>query len=319
MKRLGLEEMREIPANPRRLWVGASVQLTRLIFRDLDLRVEGLEHLPEGPVMLAMNHTHKYDFLPIRFALLRARGAHALTWIKLRAWQSAPMRALFERVGNVPLGSKGYVIAADFRETLGRRPTEDEYRALRDHIDGGPAPEGAFYAALGRGPRSLLGRPFDPRVESWGEAALATYLAMGQISLDAARGAVAAGHHMHMYPQGTLMPRLTPGRIGTLQVAHALGLPILPVGCSGMRETFAPDSLRGPGGTLTLRLGAPFRPAPLRGPFRAFDPAYEAAHRPQLEAQTQTLMERIAGLVDADYGWGEVAADEGRQGVARFI
>ena len=143
---------------------------------------------------------------------------------------------------------------------------------------------------------------------------------MGE-SLRLTREAVAAGANVQIYPEGTAASRLGPGRIGTVQFARALGLPIVPVGMSGCREAFAGSGLSLRGGTVTVRFGAAFWPelGALPSDFEPFSPGHEARHRPVLQAATDDLMARIDGLLDPAYRRLDGFAGDGTQGTRRFL
>lgn len=123
------------------------------------VELEGLEHLPKGPAIFAPNHTHKFDFFPVRCALLH-RGVHLMTWIKARDYQHTAMRWILGKGGNIPLVSRGFIIASDFVQVHGRKPSEEEYRALRLHVDEGTPLEDSLAEGLAA-PRRIAGVEVD--------------------------------------------------------------------------------------------------------------------------------------------------------------
>ena len=93
------------------------------------------------------------------------------TWIKARAWQNPVMINYLSYTGNVPLASRGYVISGDFKQLFGRKPSNDEYRALRDHLDeGSPLPEGEVFDQLQNQARSILGEDYSPSQSTYRQA-----------------------------------------------------------------------------------------------------------------------------------------------------
>lgn len=265
------------------------------------LQVEGWEQVPSQPCLIATNSTQKQDFMALR-ACADLRGTPCVTVTKAKNYHHPLMAFALKRLGVVPLASKGYFILADAVATLGRRPTDAEYRALRDHIDkDGPMP--AEFAALQRGPRLVVGHKFDPGVESWRGAVRRIYRESLQQTVRLAKTAVDAGSHVQMYPEGTVSTTLGVGRIGAVQLAIALGIPILPVGMSGCPEAFFGDSPMVRGGTITLRVGKLLHvPRDLvAASFEPFDPTHEAANRPALQGFTDMLMDQLETLVDPPY------------------
>ena len=285
-----------------------------------DVRLEGTEHLPAGPAIFSPNHTHKFDFLPIRVALL-GLDVHLITWIKARDYRDRAMRAFFAHTGNIGLASRGYVIASDFATVCGRRPTEAEYRELRDHVDTGARLDPALAERLERKSRAILGTPFDPSQLGYREAVRETYFALMQATLERARVGRDAGHHQHIYPQGSTSAQLTPGRTGAVQAALALDVPVVPVGISGCREVFRGSTPLAMGGEIVIRFGAPIRvpPAVVPANFRPFHPDDEMEQHTPLTHQTAELMERINALCDPRYRWAADKKSDAKQGVARFF
>lgn len=276
---------------------------------------------PASPVLYASNSSQKYDFLTFRSAMW-ARGLPVATITKAKNYHVAWMRPVMENTGVIPLASKGYVILRDATATLGRRPTEAEYRALRDHLDAGaPLPDGPDLAPLRARPRDILGVAFDPAGEPLRAAWQRAYRELLGGAVRLAREAAAAGHSVHIYPEGTVSSRLGPGRIGAVMFARALGLPLVPVGMSGAREAFRGQTPLLRGGAIDFRFGAPYRPdlADLPDDFRPFDPEHERLHRPALQRATDDLMGRIDALLAPDYQRREGFTPDGTRGTKRFL
>lgn len=282
------------------------------------VELEGLEHLPSGPAIFAPNHTHKFDFFPVRCALLH-HGLQLMTWIKARDYKHPAMRWILGKGGNIPLVSRGFLIASDFAAVHARRTTEDEYRALRLHIDDGTALEPALASRLAA-PRRIGGVEVDLSL-GYRHALRSAYHLLMEEALRLARIGRDAGHHQHIYPQGATSRQLTPGHPGVVQAAHALGIPVIPVGVSGCREVFiGKGHPLTRGGRVTIRLGAPFEVPRTLVPagFRPFHPDDEDQHRVVLQAESDRLMEVINGLLDPAYRWADDAHSDAKRGVARF-
>jgi 1-acyl-sn-glycerol-3-phosphate acyltransferase len=283
-----------------------------------------LENFPDlrEPVLFAMNHSHYYDFMPSRKALTDQAGIQTVTFVKARAYQNRLEGAYISTMGNIPLVSRGYLISADFAQVHGRRPTEHEYRTLREHIDHGESlaaePE---YRALQTTARDMLDFAYDPRSTSYRDAIHDRYARAMATTLGHARTVIAAGKCLHIYPQGLFSSRLSRGRIGAVQFAAALDVPIVPVGFSGMNECFNKNEMvpSNPG-ILTMRFGEPRRiERPELVDFEPFVPSEELRVRAVLEDETQALMNAINELLDPAYTWGEDPRGDGLEGIARFF
>jgi 1-acyl-sn-glycerol-3-phosphate acyltransferase len=286
---------------------------TRLVLHDFAA--------PVAPVLYASNSSQKYDFLTFRSAMW-ARDLPIATITKAKNYHVAWMRPVMEHTAVVPLASKGYVILRDATATLGRRPTEDEYRSLRDHLDRDEAlPDTAAFLTLRTRPRDILGRPFDPATTYLRAAWQGVYGALLGEALRLCREAIAGGHSIHIYPEGTVSSRLGRGRIGAMMFAQALGIPVVPVGISGAREAFHGGTPLLRGGTIDFRFGPAYTPdlSALPADFRAFDPAHERRDRDVLQRATDDLMDRINGLLAPDYQRRDDHVPDGTRGTKRFL
>ncbi len=288
--------------------------------RDTPRRVEGLP-LPSSPVIFATNHSHVLDFLPLWLELL-SRGEHLVGLVKARMYKNARNRTLMRWIGNnLPIVSRGYLIAADFRGLMGRRPTDEEYRNLRDHLDlGHSLPEKSPYREVTRTPREILGRSFRPEAESYRAAMCDLYYRMMQHMVDSARVYVGQGHHIHIYPEGQIAQCLTRGHTGVVHLALALELDIVPVGVSGTREAFLGNTPLTKGGEFRVRFGEPLRVAPDLVPrdFRPFHPIDQHQNEETLQSVADEVMQRLDGLVDGDYGFPRRQKLKEPDGVERF-
>ncbi len=314
------EQHSPVPSEP---WARSVTGLTRRLFRraGLEVVIEGRERLGQTPCLLALNATHQYDLVPIRYAF-RVAGHDVVTLSKGKNYHGLAMRTFSVKLGSVPLVSRGYIIVMDFLALHGRKPDEQEYRALRDLLDAGtPLPSRPTLDAVATRPRSMLGRPFAPAREPYRDAALALYREMMDRTLAHCRAAMSRGHDVQIFPQGSSSTRLSEGHIGAVQLAHALGVPVLPVGVSGCLTVLPKHrSIRMAPGRVTMRVGEAFRPdlTGLPAGFTAFDPGDERAAAPVLRRATDDLMERINLLLDPAYRWAEDRQSDGAVGVRRF-
>lgn len=309
------------------LWVKGGISVASALFATapgFEVRVEGWRDALTTPVILAQNHTHRHDFLPLRHWLYTRHHLNVSSWIKLRAFNENPyMRAFLEHTGNVPVGSLGYVLAGDFVHTIGRRPDEDEYRALREHMDDGALlPDTPVFRALLETPRSLMDLPFDPAQTTYREAVQRCTTLMLEASLRLARRAFAAGQHLHIYPEGLISGRLQRGHSGWVAMALALGVPVVPVGVSHTRESFRRTSPRPDARShVTIRFGEAIHVPRDLVPegFRPFHPEDMRAHAETFQALTDDLMDRLNDLLDPGYQRKAGYQHDGLEGVDRFL
>jgi 1-acyl-sn-glycerol-3-phosphate acyltransferase len=282
---------------------------------------EGMERIQGDPQVICYNHVHFYDWLPIRYEIWRQLGHMGANFVKPRPYQKPAVARFLGAAGCVPLISRGYLITADFQLVHGRKADETEYRWLRNVVDGRPndgdAP--ATVGALLTSPRDLVGRTFNPSTESYADAVNETFRQFTFHTTRLIRRAMDQGAWPLINPQGTFHSKLTPGRIGAVQFASALGTDILPVGVSGMATTFPdPHSLKGAPGTNTVRFGAPMS-IKLPDDHVVFDKKSETKHQAVLASETRRVMDRINELIDPELRWGDNPDGDGLQGVDRFL
>ncbi len=306
-------------------YLGAGISVVSFkLARGASVRLEGLERLPKAPVIVAMNHTHMMDFLPLRTPLL-FKGKTFVSWVKARNYHNPAMRQFLSYTGNVPICSRGYIIAGDLQQLAGKLEDESVYRALRDHVDKGVAlPEGPLFDRIQNERRSILGWDFDPSTSTYREAIQATYYEMMQHALRLTQRGVDRGDHAHIYPQGTRSKQLTPGRNGIIQAAIALNLPILPVGVSRTLEVFkAPNSPwpKPHSGEIIVRFGEVMAIPRDELPYdyRPFHPLDERQHRATLDGHIQDVMQRLNGLLEPEYQWADDLQGSVKQGISRFL
>lgn len=263
------------------------------------ISVSGWDKLPNTPALLATNSTQKNDFMALR-VLTDGQGVRCVTVTKAKNYHQPLQAFVLGRLGVVPLASKGYFLLLDATQTLGRRPTEHEYRQLRDHLDAEvPLPQGPLQLLLTQ-KRTVLDQPFDPSLQPWRLFLRDMYRTSLAQTVRLAKVAVDAGYHVQMYPEGTVSQRLGPGRPGAVQLALALGLSVVPIGMSGCPQSFLGQSPMSRPGQIQIRIGEPMAvPHDLvPASFVPFDPDHEQRHKAALQGFTDGLMDRIEALLD---------------------
>lgn len=298
--------------------------------RKVDIVFEGFENVPQGPVIFAMNHTDRYNYWPFQYHLWRHHSRFTATWVKGKYYENKIVGKFMEMTNNLPTVSRGYIITKDLVGHLGRKPTDDEYAALRTHVDatavGEPGDESALPVprAFLTTPRDILGRAFDPTRETWAEAICATFTRMMRRFLELHEEAFALGLDLLVFPQGTRSVRLSRGHLGMSQVALRYGKTVVPVGCSGSDRVYPTSNPFARGGRIVYRIGEPLThaqaaPWHVPGPFTPFDAKDERAHRARFQGHVDEIMHRIDGLVDEPYRFAEDEESDGVKGIHRFV
>lgn len=293
---------------------------------------EGTEHIPNEPVIFAMNHTDRFNYWPFQYFHYKRHDRFTATWVKGKYYERPLMAFGMEKTNNIPTMSRGYVITRDFVSTLGRRPDDAEYAYLRRLVDAQagladpssvpPCPTGL--ERLFETPRDLLGRLFEPAHETYAEAVDALFRAMTARFVALNAEAFDLGLDLLVFPQGTRSKRLSRGRIGLSQIALAFERTVVPVGCSGSDRCYPGNSGWAKPGKITYRFGAPLRYSDVPElhtpePFVPFTAEAERTHRERFQAYADRVMARIEPLVDPEYRFAPDGESEGVVGSERFI
>jgi len=318
---LALYDRVHISARPPAQWLIAECFL-RFDYRKVDLVLEGIENLPNRPVIFAMNHTDNYNYWPFQYSLHK-HGTYMATWVKGKNYESPAVSTFMRWTNNIPIASRGYVITRDFLNVMGRRPNPDEYRALRDatdtlrEVDPADVPQAVLTES-----RDMLGYRFEPETERYVDAIDSVMNKLMGRFVELNERAHALGSHLLVFPEGTRSVHLSRGHIGLAQMALHLNAPIVPVGCSGSDLVYTSRSVITKPGRIVYRIGEPMSDwsdlAP-REPFVPFTREAEAKHREAFQGIVDRVMDRINDLVDERHKAKADRASDGSRGTDRFM
>jgi 1-acyl-sn-glycerol-3-phosphate acyltransferase len=292
--------------------------------RRTEIILDGIEHVPrDRSVFFAMNHTDRFNYWPFQYALYRRGGMRfTATWVKGKYYESPVIARFLDATNNIPLPSRGYVITTEFRNVVGRTPSADEYRTLRDAVDGvGDASDLSV-----RDLESVLDRAgttvdvFRDRVENVFQRMMREVIRLTSSAIQS------LDLNVLVFPQGTRSKRLSRGHVGLAEMAQYLAAPIVPVGCNGSDRLYPGSSPKSRGGRVVYRIGAPLEvDGPELGPHRiteSFIPFRRdvvTRFGDRLRAITDIVMGRINDLLDEPYRFSEDGESDGVAGVSRFV
>ncbi|RZO60357.1 MAG: hypothetical protein EVA89_13395 [Sandaracinaceae bacterium] len=291
--------------------------------------LEGAHRVPDEPVIFAMNHTDRFNYWPFQYAWWRRHGRFTATWVKGKYYENEWVGRFMEMTNNIPTVSRGYLITKDFLATLGRRPANEEYAALRALINAAAQgeeaePDAVIPSKLLETPRDMLGRRFEPSREPYAVALDELFRAMMRQFTALNREAADLGLDILIFPQGTRSIRLSRGRVGLSQIAMHLERPVVPVGCSGSDLVYPGSLPVARPGRITYRFGEAIHPRDAkawvdRAEFEPFTPEAEREHQASFQTYVDDVMDRIEPLVDARYRFSEDGESEGVEGTRRFV
>ncbi len=308
--------------------VGHVLTLDYLLPRKTEIVLEGTENIPaKGGVFLAMNHTDRYNYWPLQYKMWKDGLPFTATWVKGKYYENPMIGAFMDSMNNIPLPSRGYVISTDFRNVVERAPSDDEYRLLRDLVDGKraatePLPEIASpdlskYLLSGG---AATTETFLERFDTLFSSMIAQVVELNRRAIEELDLSVL------VFPEGTRSIRLSKGHNGLAQMAQHLGAPIIPVGCNGSDRLYPKNSPFSKGGRVVYRIGKPLHvDGPELGAHRVpktalpFTQEATRQHGDQYTAITSVVMERIRDLLDAEHLPTDAEAGGGAQGMQRFL
>ena len=298
----------------------------------IEVEIEGLDRIPDEPVLFAMNHTDRFNYFPFMYTLWRKLGRYMTVWVKGKYYESAIVGLFMELTSNLPTVSRGYIITKDFTLTMGRRPTEAEYETLRDLVNAevDPGSDASFVDVSGipdallQTKRDMLGVGFDPSRETYAEGINGVFSAMMREFVRLNERSFELGLDLLVFPQGTRSIRLPRGRIGMMEIALRYQKTIVPVGCNGCDLVYPGSLPIAKKGKVVYRIGKPIPYETLREfhinePFEPFSSEAEHAHRDKFQGSVDLVMERINELLDPQYQFSEDLKSTGVRGTSRFI
>ncbi len=302
----------------------------------VDIEVQGMDKIPNEPVIFAMNHTDRFNYWPFMYVLWRKKGRYMTVWVKGKYYETTVVGMFMELTSNIPTVSRGYIISKDFALVMGRRPTEQEYATLRSRVDAAadPAPDPALDeeriepsqipAELFETPRDILGVPFDPARQSYEQAINSTFAAMMREFVKLNERSFELGLDLLVFPQGTRSIRLPRGHIGMMEVALRYKKTIVPVGCNGSDLVYPGSFPIAKKGKVVYRVGDPIRYDDLSEfhidePYAPFSAEAEHAYKDQFQGSIDLVMERINDLLDPEYQFSDDLQSTGVRGTSRFM
>ncbi|KAA0258784.1 1-acyl-sn-glycerol-3-phosphate acyltransferase [Deferribacter autotrophicus] len=274
-------------------------------FRKLKIVFEGIENLPNRPVIFVMNHTDRYNYWPFQFQLYMLRNkimyCYTTTWVKLKYYESKLLARFFNWTGNLPMPSKGYLMVKDLQKYFGddKSILNKYFRKLKSFINGELSEE-----------ELNSDKKFLSFIRNFGD--YKKYLEERYKSL-----MTKAYHLCHdaiynknlnllIFPEGTRSKKLIKGKTGAVQFAFSLNVPIVPVGCNGSDKVYtrnAPWIEKNK--TIIYRIGKPIYFNQINE-FKLdtnFIPFTEKAEKNKniFEKATEYMMEKLAELLDDEY------------------
>ena len=298
----------------------------------IDIQLEGLENIPDEPVIYAMNHTDRYNYVPFMYRLWKIKDRYITVWVKGKYYENPIVGTFMELTSNLPTVSRGYIITKDFSLTMGRRPSQNEYDVLRALVNKDAAPDEDpssvdvtdIPSKIFEARRDMLGVEFDPAEGSYAEGVNAVYDEMMREFVRLNEKSFEIGLDLLVFPQGTRSIRLPKGRIGMMEIALRYKKTIVPIGCNGCDLVYTGSLPIAKAGTVVYRIGEPIRYEDLSEyhvdePYEPFTAEAEHKHRDKFQGAVDVVMNRINDLLDPEYQFSDDLKSTGVRGTSRFM
>lgn len=286
--------------------------------RPTRISIDGLEHIAcDEPMLLAMNHTDRYNYLPFMWELDQQGYPPVAPWVKGKYYQNEWLSRFLGWSSCIPVPSRGFLLTLDWLARTGRRPDQKEYRQLRLLGDGAWSEDLPLEPAVEQYLREAPGGTPDTFFEEFQEHFEGLTGQVVRIN----REAMDNGYRPLIFPQGTRSRRLTRGFSGIVQMALHMKVRIVPVGVTGSDQCYPGDNPFSKGGKVHYSIGTPFDPGAAPHAPTDFVPLTIRAsqeHGSTFEKLTDELMERINALLPAEYQFSKERSSS-TQGTERFV
>jgi 1-acyl-sn-glycerol-3-phosphate acyltransferase len=290
-------------SNPRSQILVARLFLTPNyeIFRKLDIRFENIERIPRNEnVIFAMNHTDRFNYWPFQYKLWRMEYPFTTVWVKGKYYRNAYLAKGLDLCNLIPVPSMGYLIEEFYKKRFGKKIDREEYRKIRDVIDGKFEDLEAHRKALVE-TAHLMGDSFVEFIRDLYEKIMARVADLSIYAL------FEKGLSVIIFPEGTRGSQLGEGRTGIAQVALHTGKTIVPVGCNNSDAVYPGSSPVAKSGWITYRIGEPItldnqlKEFRITETFQLLSRESQQKYREQFEGATAVIMKAINAQLDEKY------------------
>jgi len=272
------------------------------LFSKVDIRIENVERIPRGEsVIFAMNHTDRFNYWPFQYKMWRMKDLPFTTvWVKGKYYRNRLLAKGLDWCNLIPVPSMGYLIEEFFQKKARRRIAKDEYRAVRDVVDG-KIDAGASLPEPASDALQLLGENFVEHLRDYYETVMDHVAALSRYAL------LEKKLNLIIFPEGTRSTQLGEGRTGTAQLALNTGVKVVPVGCNNSEQIYPGSSPVAKSGRITYRVGEPLcldnqlKEFKIPEGFKLLSRESQRRYKEQFEGATRVIMLSISSLLDEKY------------------
>ncbi len=271
------------------------------IFARVKIDLEGIENIPRNEnVIFAMNHTDRFNYWPFQYRLRQLKVfPYSTVWVKAKYYRNSLLAKGLDLCNLIPVPSMGYLLEEFFKKVMDRRMEKDEYRIIKDLIDG--------KYNLGQYPKQLretiesLGDPFFRQVRDYYDQVMA------QVALLSRQALFEKGLNLIVFPEGTRSLSFGEGKSGLAQLALHTKKKVVPVGCNNSEEVYRGNLPFARSGRIVYRIGLPLthdnqlQECQIKEEFSLLSKESQERYRAQFQRATEIIMEQISLLLDDRY------------------
>jgi len=271
-------------------------------FANVNIQLENVEKIPKDEtVIFAMNHTDRFNYWPFQYKLWKMKSFPFTTvWVKGKYYRNYVLGKILDACNLIPVPSMGYLIEEFYKKEYNKKIDRNEYRIIRDVIDGSREMSDAIQK-IAKETASFLKDNFDEYIKSYHEAIMDT---VAELSIEAL---FEKNLNLIIFPEGTRSLQLGKGRTGLAQLALHTEKKVVPIGCSNSDKVYTGSLPFAKSGTITYRVGDPLsvenqlKEYRIKEGFKLFSKESQQNHKEHFDAVTNIIMGKINALVDEEY------------------
>jgi 1-acyl-sn-glycerol-3-phosphate acyltransferase len=272
------------------------------LFAKVDIEIEGIEKIPRDKnVIFAMNHADRYNYWPFQYKLWKTKEFPFTTvWVKGKYYRNAMLAKVLDLCNLIPVPSMRYLVEEFFVKKFGRRIREEEYRALKDLMDGKDDASNSL-TIKGSELAVLIHENFIEFITTYYKTIMERVAELSKEAL------LEKDLNLIIFPEGTRSTKLGEGKTGCAQLALNTGTPIIPVGCNYSDQIYSGNLPFAKSGRVVYRVGDPLsfdrklKEYRIKEGFKLFSTESKIKYETKFNEVTRIVMENINRLVDKRY------------------